>query len=600
MILAQNSKFKTQKRNLKLKIFYFLLALLPFAFCLLPFFGLSSIHAEDITILYTGATHAMLYPCNCPEEVDGGIARRATLINQLRKKNPHTLLLDAGSFFAGGLFDEYTQNTQLDMHRATVNSRAMELMGYDAVAIGADELNFGKAFLQGQIKKTKLNFLSSNIRLDSIKPYIIKKVAGKRIGIIGVTNLIAKQKAAGLDFVDPKAAIQDSIKELLEAKVDLVVLLSNLGESHDSRLLSNIKGIDILVTIPDSSGVKPVSKIDSTIIVPTSWQARRLGKLNLELDKNKIIDYEIEELRVSDKFKDNSAILAILPRCFSDFNCKKEGRSGTCRNPGTTQASCVFEKTTKIKLMVIRPSSCITCNPANVIKFLKRYVPGLEPVYINYPGRKAKKLIKDFEIRGLPAYILEEKAEEEKTFEAFKNNLQKKGSLYMLKQEVAGFSYFLNRKKIKGRLDLFISLHDKDSYSVLKAAKEFKPKVHFLAIEKNDGFNTKEGNLELEECLRSVCLQKYYPNIFWNYISCRAKNINTSWWEDCLGKGDAKRIKACARTEEGLKLLKDNTDLNKELQIIFGPTYLLDNQEVFTTRGAPDKKELEIIIKSKK
>src|SRR4030042_1321919 len=122
-------------------------------------FAVSPGYAKEITILYTGETHAMLYPCSCPKEIDGGVSRRATLIKQLRKENPDALVLDSGSFFAGGLTDEYTQNAELDKARTQVNLKAIELMHYDALAIGDDELNFGKEFLLENLRKFNLNFL---------------------------------------------------------------------------------------------------------------------------------------------------------------------------------------------------------------------------------------------------------------------------------------------------------------------------------------------------------------------------------------------------------------------------------------------------------
>ena len=116
-----------------------------FLFALLAL-SLSDLYAKEITILYTGNTHAMLYTCSCPIERDGGVARRASLVKELRKKHPELLLLDCGAFTAGGSMDEYIQNTRLDMQRSEVNLKAMELMHYDAVAIGSDEFNFGKDF----------------------------------------------------------------------------------------------------------------------------------------------------------------------------------------------------------------------------------------------------------------------------------------------------------------------------------------------------------------------------------------------------------------------------------------------------------------------
>jgi len=103
-------------------------------------------YAKEVNIAYTGQTHAMLYPCSCPIEQDGGIARRATLIKKLKKKDPRLFLLDCGSFTAGNLIDEYAQNSLLDMQRSLLNFKAMELMGYDAVGVSQDEFNFGMEY----------------------------------------------------------------------------------------------------------------------------------------------------------------------------------------------------------------------------------------------------------------------------------------------------------------------------------------------------------------------------------------------------------------------------------------------------------------------
>ena len=101
----------------------------------------------------------------------------------------------------------------------------------------------------------------------------------------------------------------------------------------------------------------------------------------------------------------------------------------------------------------------------------------------------------------------------------------------------------------------------------------------------------------MEEYLRGVCVQKYYPEKFWDYLICRAGNIHSSYWDDCLGGVDSLRIRSCAREAEGINLLKDNTRLNKQLQISSGPSYLLDNQEIFSSLMVPSKEEFKKILK---
>jgi len=601
-------KRKVQSEERKVKVQSLKLLVLSFGFALFAFSFTLACYAQEITVLYTGETHAMLYPCNCPRELDGGIARRATLIKQLRQDNHNTLVLDSGGFFAGGLQDEYTQNTALDMQRTRVNLKAMELMKYDAAAVGDDEFNFGREFLEDNIANTRVVFLSCNI-VDTPKrqkvvspymfaPYIVKEIAGTKIGIIGVTGLFAAQKAGGLKFIEPKIAVKQAVSELKKNNADIIILLSHLGESEDLNLIKDVEGIDILIVGQSRMKEDLSTKIGRTLILRPSWQGRRLGNLTITIKDNKITNYKIGELRLSDKITNDLDILSILPRCFSDNNCKQEGLIGICQDPGTLKSQCEFSEASKVNLLIITTKLCNVCNTEGTMRYLKTLFPGLVTSYLYYPEAKANKLISNFGIKALPVFLLGKEAERENGFDKLKENLEIKGDFYMLKAQFSGIAYYPQRKSVKGRLDLFISLYDKNASALLDMIKEFNPIVHFLAVEKARGnFEAQGGNLEAEEYLRSVCVQKYYPANFWNYISCRGKFINTSWWQNCLNQLDTNKIMVCAQGEEGKELLRENIGLNKELQIMSGPAYLLDNQEIFGSQGVPVKEEFKKIIK---
>ena len=557
--------------------------------------SVSNLYAREAVILYTGNTHAMLYTCSCPIERDGGVSRRASLVKEVRRKYPGLLLLDCGSFTAGGLMDEYIQNTKLDMQRSEVNFKAMELMRYDAVAVSSDEFNFGKDFFLRNARKNNPAFLSANLDLDKVEPYIIKQVSGIKIGIIGLTSLAAAQKSEGLKVTAPKAVGQ-LISRLKNEGVEVVIVLSTLGIKDDLDLISKVKDIDILFR--GSSPIKEDvdAKVGSTFIVRPYWQGRKLGKLILEVKDGKLSNCKAEDIRLSDKIADDPDVQAILPNCYSDANCRKDGSTGSCQNPGElNKASCLFAEPNKLRLIIITAKNCVVCNTEPVLEVLKKQFPGINAEYLDL--KQAQKLIKDLSIKVLPAYILGGEIENESNFSDFKHNLELVGGLYLLKPQVSGISYFINRQVKKGSLDLFFSMFDKDAAGLLSVLKEFNPILHFLAVEKGNGFDTKNATPETEECLRGVCVQKYYPEKFWDYLICRAKNISSSWWEDCLPAADTQRIRTCARGAEGALLLKENIALNKEVQVSFGLSYLLDNYQIFSSRGVPDKEDLRKIIK---
>ncbi|MDD2680301.1 MAG: hypothetical protein PHO03_05855 [Candidatus Omnitrophica bacterium] len=552
---------------------------------------------KELVLIYTGETHAALYPCNCPSEPDGGVARRATLINQLRKKYPDSLVLDAGNFFGGGLLDQNTQSAPLDIQRTRINLDAMQLMKYDALAISEDEFNFGQEFLKENTAKVKLNFISSNLKFADIAPYVIKEAAGLKVGIIALTNPAAKQKAGDVKFIEPRPAVETAVRELKSKGVLFIILLSNLGEAEDLKAIENIPEIRVVIDGHGRNQKALFTKAGSAIILRPSWQGRRLNQAVLSLKGDKIDNVSVEDIRVSDKVSDDPNILAILPRCFTDNDCKKEGLVGACQNAGSLNAGCLFSEAVKVKLTVVTPKECLSCNPEPVVNFLKKQLPGLEVTYIYYPDKKAEKLIADLKVSGLPLYLLGKEVTRDRNFANLKASLEQRGDFYMLKPQAGGLSYFLGRKKQKGKLDLFISLFNRDAAWVLNIIKEFNPTVHFLATIRGDKIDALYGDTEIEEDLRALCVQRYYPKGFWDYITCRAKKINSSWWEDCAGGMDFKKIKSCARSPEGSGLLKENSSLGRELKIMFGPAYLMDNQEIFSSKGALSKEELKKKLK---
>jgi len=542
----------------------------------------------------------MLYPCSCPIETDGGVGRRATLIKELRQNNPEVLFLDGGAFFAGGRMDEYAlkDNPQLEKKRTVINLKAMELMGYDALGLGEDEFNFGSEFLKEQIARFKLNFVSCNVKLGKVKPYIIKRVGKVKVGITGVTPLKVMEKAKAVKFIDPYVAVNQAVKELKDKGANIIILLSQLGEQEDMNLLQRVKGIDFVLVRPQPSE-NPPEKIGSTVILRPSWQARRLGKLTLDLQDGQIAGYKIEELRVWDKLEDDPKILSFLPACFQDANCKKKGFLGKCLNPGQSNARCEFIEPKKIELTVIAPrQATINFDTTRIEDYLKRFFPGIEVKRLLYPDApEAEELIKKVNLVTLPIYLLSKEVEKESGFEQVKNNLILKDNFYMLKPNFSGVSFFLKRPRQEGRVDLFLSLYDKNASGVIEALKELKPEIHFLVFEQDGEFFAQRGRPEVEEYLRSVCVRKYYPSNFWDYISCRANKIFSSWWDDCLGSGlDPKKIKTCAQSDEGGSLLRQDNALTRELEVMFGPTYLLHNQEIFGIDGVPTKEEFEKLI----
>lgn len=582
------------------KIHIAVICLLSFVYCLLS----TPCFAEKITVLYTGQTHASLYHCDCPKEPDGGLSRRMAKIAQARQENPHTLLLEAGGFFSGGMFDEHSQGVELDKARNDIQLAAMGLMGYDAAVIGDDELNFGRDYLSEKIKKSKLAFLSANLRLEGLRPYLIKKISGINIAVIGLTNEQAKVKSAGLELTDARDALLRTIKEVKKNNADLILVLSYLGEEKDKILLNEVKDIDILISGKPQESPDDYSRVGSAYLVRPVWQGRRLSKIDLEMENRKLKSIKLEQIRLSKEIPDAPEIAKILPRCFSDADCLEGGVKGRCSSPSRLQSACNYDKPKKIHLLIVQPAGLQVLHQEQFIGFLKSLFPGIEPRIVDSDSSEGKSWAQKIRAKLLPVYLLSKEADTVEGFKKILEFIELREGYYYLSPRLAGGSIFIGRERIPGRLDVFLGSANKDIKAILSRLKELEDKhkglkmnIHYLAVEGQGVFSAPGGLFELEEDMRQVCVMRHNQEKFWDYALCRAEIKDSSWWDVCAEthKLDAKKIKKCALSDEGVNLLRENTKLNKELEIASGPTLLVDNSAIFALSGVPDLELLEKI-----
>lgn len=575
---------------------YFVSCVLCLAFCV-------SCFAEKITILYTGQTHASLYHCDCPKEPDGGIARRMTKIKELRLENPHALLVDAGGFFAGGMFDEHSQGVELDKIRNEINLKALELMAYDAMNIGDDEFNFGKDYLSQKMKESEAPFLSANLKTGNAIPYLLKKIGNANIAIIGLTNDEAAAKSGGEVIEEAGSALARTIVLAKKNKADLILALSYLGEEKDKELMRKVKGVDIIISARAANSQETYEKLDTSYLVRPAWQGRRLGKIDLELENGVLKNFRLEQLRLSNQIEDAPEITKLLPECFADSDCQKAGQPGRCNNPAKSEAKCIYQQLKPLSFLIIQPKNIQSSNQEQFVSSLKNVFPGLEPDYIDADSKIGQSWLNKTRAKLLPVYLL---AKEIDTTAGFKNVKEfvelEEGDYYYISPRLAGGSIFVDRKIILKRLDVFIGTKGKDVEGILSVLKELQARhkelevnIHFLAIEGKGGFSVPGGLSELEEDIRQLCVRRRYPDKFWDYAFCRARNQESSWWDLCAEQFgiNAGAIKKCGLSQEGVGYLRENTNLNKELEVVNGPTFLVNNYEVFSAKGIPRREDLE-------
>ncbi|MGI9233746.1 MAG: bifunctional metallophosphatase/5'-nucleotidase [Woeseiaceae bacterium] len=292
-----------------------------------------------VTLLFTNDVESTYDPIPAfwldDQEMIGGIAEMTTLINNIRRDQPNVFLFDSGDIFTGALA------------KLTEGRLAFELMitmGYDAMAIGNHEFEYGHEIFAWQKNRAPFPVLGANFFYkDTDHPYaqahaIIER-NGVRIGVIGImgqdaVSAIIPSFIAPLDVTLPAEAVQQSVDELRD-QVDLIVLLTHQGKTApmqtdaesdprlqrdidaDIALAGGVAGVDVLFAGHADAGTPEpiVHEETGTIIMQTYGQATHLGFLQLTLDKGsrKIASHEGHLIPVDpDLYEPDPAIVAKL------------------------------------------------------------------------------------------------------------------------------------------------------------------------------------------------------------------------------------------------------------------------------------------------
>ena len=217
--------------------------------------------AIELNLLHTSDTHSRIEPLS-PQAADanagmGGVVRRATLVKDFRTGHPGTLLFDCGDISQGTPY--------YNLFKGELEVKMMNLMHYDAMAIGNHEFDFGSDNLARLVRMADFPVVCANYDVTGtvleglVKPYVVIERDGLKIGVFGLgpklEGLVASANCQGIGFRNPFEAAQQTA-DLLRDRLgcDLVVCLSHLGISNedpegfdDLRLIARTRHIDVVL-----------------------------------------------------------------------------------------------------------------------------------------------------------------------------------------------------------------------------------------------------------------------------------------------------------------------------------------------------------------
>ncbi len=290
---------------------------------------------RDLTILTTMSTsdiHGNMVPytpSGSKIEV-GGSAKAGYIFDEIRKRNPNTLVIDAGD-------SPYnTDLTNISLGKSSVD--VMNAQGYDATVLGNHDFDYSFDNLLSLADRADYAMLSANTYWkdgsypEQFSPYIIKELDGVKVAIVGLTDDSSKAtthytNTQDIDFHD-QWEVGAEVLAKANAEADAVILLAHL-HSHNNEVPTKLKGIDMEVGGGNDTFGRPLN-IEGTVVVNPGGVGTCVNQTNLNLKDGEVIGYTFNQIVLSSTVPEKTEIKKILTGYQAELDTQMEVVIGQC------------------------------------------------------------------------------------------------------------------------------------------------------------------------------------------------------------------------------------------------------------------------------
>ncbi|MEZ4526584.1 MAG: metallophosphoesterase [Desulfobacterales bacterium] len=226
-------------------------------------------------------------------------------VKAVRSENLNTLVLHAGDAVQGTLY--FTK------YEGEADFALLNAIGFDAMVTGNHEFDKGPELLSDFIDMAQFPIIAANMDVSNepflagkIPPYIIKKISGTKVGIIGLITpetAVISSPGSNITFLDEISTARQKVEELESQGINKIIVLSHMGYEEDIALAEAVEGIDVIVgghshtllgNVQDlglsPAGLYPTrvyKKSGQDVCIVQSWEwAKAAGLLDLRFDDN--------------------------------------------------------------------------------------------------------------------------------------------------------------------------------------------------------------------------------------------------------------------------------------------------------------------------
>ena len=214
---------------------------------------------------------------------NGGLARVATIRDQVRASSPDTLLLLGGDTLSPSVASNTFKGEQM--------IAAWNALGLDLAVPGNHEFDFGPEVFRQRIAESKFPWLADNMSdratgrpFDGTRRTLIRQFGRTKVGFLGVVTADTPKTSKpgpGVRFVDPVAAAKRAAARLRAQGATIVVALTHLAMAEDLRLARS-GAVDVILGGHDHALMQSLA--GHTPIFKAGSDARLVARIDLVVD----------------------------------------------------------------------------------------------------------------------------------------------------------------------------------------------------------------------------------------------------------------------------------------------------------------------------
>lgn len=257
-----------------------------------PVMGKDATATEPVVVLHTNDVHGAIE----------NYAKVAVLADQYAAEGAYVLVLDAGDFSQG--------DSTVSLSEGATAIELMNMVGYDAVALGNHEFDYGYEVLKQNMASANFPVLAANVKYNGELAFddaaVFTTPGGTKIGVFGLDTPETATKAhpgkiAGVTFAGGEEMYQiaqDMVTMLREEEgCNYVICIGHLGIDDETAvtanrsidLLAKVTGIDVFIDGHSHSTEEEIAektnadrKVGDTVVTSTGTKLENIGVVTIK------------------------------------------------------------------------------------------------------------------------------------------------------------------------------------------------------------------------------------------------------------------------------------------------------------------------------